>query len=109
MRVKPDRNSGVSIPSPPATYSLEPESASAATVPSGAGFQPVAAPVPASSAARLLRACPPTDVNEPPTYSVVPVAARAFTGPLGTGFQAVAAPVAPFRAARPARAWPPIV
>jgi hypothetical protein len=64
-------------------------------VESAPGFQDVAAPVDASTAAMLLRSCPPMLVNEPPTNSVLPLSAMASTQPnrFGLALKGLTAPV----------------
>src|SRR5437870_2360024 len=52
------------------------------------GFQVVAAPVVASSAAIPLRASPPMLVKPPPAYTVEPLTARASTKLFALGLQA---------------------
>src|SRR4051812_49761408 len=110
MRVLPPMRSN----SPPA-YTLRPETARAVTTPESPlstafGFQAVAAPVRALSAAMAQRRRPPILVKSPPAYTVAPdsASARTLVGPgeivsSASGFQPSAAPVRASTAARPLR------
>src|SRR5947199_116543 len=80
----------------PPAYTVEPLTARALTPEPGSlafGFQAVAVPVTASSAALLLRACPPMLVKSPPAYTAEPLTAGVWTCERAFGFHAVAAMV----------------
>jgi hypothetical protein len=89
-------------------YTVEPDTAKARTVPQEPGFQAVARPVLASTAAISPRGRPPIELNSPATYTVEPKMASAKTAPLASGFQGVARPVLVSTAAMWLRVWPPI-
>src|SRR4029077_18564117 len=94
------------------------DTASARTSLFALGFHAVASPLVASSAAMLLRGCPPTLVNTPPTYTVLPDTASTRTAAknsvLVLGFQPSSVPSARMCArltrATPATElkWPPM-
>src|SRR3990172_5751089 len=87
------------VNAPPA-YTTDPEMTRALTVLLAPGFQAVASPVVALSAAMKFRACPPMLVNVPPTYTLEPETAIASRLPLvALGFQLVALPIVALRAA----------
>ena len=87
------------VPNVPPAYSVPPFRASAYTSRFAVGFQAVASPVVASSAAMRLRACPPMFLNCPATYTVAPFTANARTSRSAAGSQDVASPVVASRAA----------
>src|SRR6476646_11414006 len=93
-------------PNNPPAYTVDPPTAIAFTIPSGAGFQAVAAPVATSSAARFDRAAPPSWEKAPATYSVVGVATSFLT--VASGDRGSNGRIRPSEStdARPARAAP---
>lgn len=88
----------------PPTYTVGPETTISCTLPSEFGFQLVARPVEASTAAIRFLACPPMLVKSPPGYTVEPETATAKTSELGFGIQLVASPVVASSAAKLLRA-----
>src|SRR3954464_2955990 len=86
-------------PKEPPTYTVEPETARALTLPFAFGFQLVASPVVVSIAPIRLRLTPPADVNWPPAYAVDPATPSVRTAPPACGFQLVRAAVAASTAA----------
>src|SRR5437867_10775660 len=95
----------------PPAYTVPPLTANAFTAapPKALGFQAVAVPVAASSAAIWFRDCPPITEKPPPAYTVPSLTASVDTMPLQVGFQAVADPVTASSAAIRLRVCPPIV
>ena len=88
----------------PPAYTVLPLTARAETELPTSGFQAVAVPVAASTAASRLRVRLPlielAPLNKPPRYAVLPLTARALTVPLALGSQGFRLPSPPKAATR---------